>query len=118
MRKKYINKTLIRMLRLLGYRHINYTLLDQNKYSDQLILSIIKQNGFIEMNKKGNFWINGFTLLEIIKEEKEDKNKYKPIKEIRIKHDIDNILDKEVNNLIIAGKVTMLQNMINYFNKI
>lgn len=99
---------------------INLSFTDYNEYVEKAILSTLKLNGFVEINKKGEFYLKDFTLIELVRFEKDllDKNNKGAIKQVLIKHDIDNIVSSKVKTISIKGKVTNLQRMINYFGKI
>lgn len=107
-------------LKLIGVKWITLGVEDFNEYSDKLILITLKKNGFIELNKRGEFYLKGFVLVEIIRDTIKNSldKEIIVIKEIRIKHDIDSVTTYPSKGLILAGKFTSLQPMIDYFSKI
>lgn len=95
-----------------GYKRVVLGFYDQNKDANDKIMNIIKTNGFVECNRKGEWYLKGFTLLEIHRDN--DKN----IIGVYITHDIDSVVSKPTKKIGVAGKVSNLQNMINYFDRI
>lgn len=95
---------------VIGAKWANITVVNPNDWADEFIMKTLKTNGFIELNRRGYFFINGFTMIELIKE--------KHITKVLIKHDIDSSVNEKVKAINIACKVTNLQNMINYFNRL
>lgn len=83
-----------------------------NSENDRLIESIIKKNGFVEMNKRGEFYVKEFTVIQLVR----DYNKN--IIEVRLKHDIDSVVSEKAKELKLAARVTGLQKMIDYFGRI
>ncbi len=114
------NKIVNLVLKWGGFKSISFNFNDFNEYSDTLIRSTLKKNGFIELNKKGEFYLRDFTLIEIISKTIEDKKgkEIKVISGVSIKHDIDSIMYKPSKGIVLAGKFTSLQLMIDYFSKI
>jgi len=110
----------------IGAKWANITVVNPNDWSDEFIMKTLKTNGFIELNRRGYFFISGFTMIELVKGrqqggiriggEKEPEGKH--ITQVLIKHDIDSSVSENVKAINIACKVTNLQNMINYFNRL
>lgn len=106
-----MNKILIFLLRLCDYQSVDYVLVKKGEYTDRLIEKTLKTNDFVILNRKGEFYLKKFTLIELVRYEG-------VISEIRIKHDIDSVVSKPVNGLVIHGRFSGLQRMIDYFNSI
>lgn len=100
------------IFKIFGLKAVSYKILDQDKWVDERIEKIIKINGFVELNRRGEIYLSGFTLLEVI------RNERKVITAIKLKHDIDSVVGKPVKELVVSGKYTGLQRMITYFSKI
>jgi len=88
-----------------------------DEYNTDLILSCIHKNGFVALNKRGEYFMKGFTLIEIVRDKiTVDKKTSSVISEIRIKHDID--AGAPIKYTIIWNKFTDLQYYMDYFNRI
>lgn len=109
------------MLRLYRFKNITISTFDKNEYVDKIIEKTISQNGFVPLNRNGEYYLREFTLLQINRETyyNESKNKHeKYIESISLKHDIDSVVSKQSKELVVSGRLTGLQSMINYFNHI
>jgi len=120
------DKIILFLLKIIAFKWANITVINPNDWADEFIMKTLKTNGFIELNRRGYFFISGFTMIELVKGrqqggiriggEKEPDGKH--ITQVLIKHDIDSSVSENVKSINIACKVTNLQNMINYFNRL
>lgn len=99
------------LLRWFAYEMIDFKIISKGNYTDKLIESCLKKNQFVPLNSRREFYLKNFTLIELIR----DKD---CVSEVRIKHDIDSVITIPAKVLVIHGRFSGLQRMIDYFDKI
>lgn len=123
-----VKRLLFFLLKIKGITAASIDIIDFSEQADKMIEDIIKKEGFVILNRHGEFYLKDFILLELIRDTKvriiikgasrTDNKEKKYIKEVRLKHDIDSVIEKKNVQLVVAAKVTGLQHMINYFKTI
>lgn len=107
-----MRKLAIRLLcRILKIRSIDLDIENYDETTTEYIESLLKRKDFVALNRKGEYLRKDFVLVRL--ERKEGL-----ITKIEIKHDIDSVVNRNVNWTEITCKFLDTESYTNYFLKL